>query len=202
MTELPALPESFDLVAASMDSGVAISFPKSKSGAYPTAVNICRGAASYNEADIEGVTMHFVTFGKSRAEMARSLAAISSLRGYKGLLIYSGGRLQEWARAIKVLQCYSDAEACNDPAAHCVISVHRDSITTHAVRQAVSIDITPDFMAATSQGKAMLFPCRLLAMSFGFKIQGGHPSSEADQVQAGAVREGCAWCPNFRSVIE
>ncbi len=88
------------------------------------------------------------------------------------------------------------------PAAHCVISVHRDSMTTHAVRQATSIDITPDFMAATAQGKAMLFPYRLLAMSFGFKIQGGHPSSEADQIQAGAVRDGCAWCPNFRSDVE
>lgn len=193
---------SFDIVSASIEAAVAISFPKSRSGAYPTAVNICRSAGRYYEAEIEGVTMHFAAFARNSMEMARALAVLSSLRGYKGLLIYAGGRLQEWARSIKVLQCYSDSSACNDFRAHCFVSVHRDSITKQIAGPSASIDITPDFMIAAGQGKAYLFPCRLLAMSFQFKIQAGHPSSEADQIQAGAIREGCAWCPNFRSRSE
>lgn len=134
MTGALAPAGSFDIVSASVEAAVAICFPKSRSGAYPTAVNICRSAGRYNEAEIEGVTMHFAAFARERMEMARALAVLSSLRGYKGLLIYAGGRL--------------------------------------------------------------------LAMSFQFKIQAGHPSSEGDQIQAGAIREGCAWCPNFRSRAE
>lgn len=63
-------------------------------------------------------------------------------------------------------------------------------MTRHADWHDPSIDIMPDFMRANAAGKAMLFPCRLLTMTFGFKMQAGHPSSERDQIQAGAVREG------------
>lgn len=199
MTREVAPTQSFDLVTASLQSGLSASFPKSRSAAYAPAVAISKGAAGYQESGIEGGLIHFVSFAGTREDMARALALLTTLRGYKGLLVYAGGKLLDWSRAIRVLQCYADAAVCDDPRAHCIVSVHRDSVTSRADWHVPSIDITPDFMKATADGKAMLFPCRLLAMTYGFKIQAGHPSTEGDQIQAGAVREGCAWCPNFRS---
>lgn len=197
-TDLQAAPH-LDLVRATAQGGLAASFPKSRSGAYAPAVAICRGASEYQETEIEGVPMHFAVFGTTAEDMARALAAVTTLRGYKGLLLCAGGKLQGWARAMKVLQCYADSAACNDPKAHCVVAVEKDSVTARPLSS--SISITPDFLSSLHGDQPYLFPCRLLAYSFGFKLQSGHPSSEADQIQAGAVREGCNWCPSFRPTV-
>lgn len=198
MTREVAPKQSFDLVAASLQAGLSASFPKSRSAAYAPAVAISKGAAGYQESGIEGGLIHFVSFARTREDMARALALLTTLRGYKGLLVYAGGKLLDWSRAIRVLQCYADASVCDDPRAHCIVSVHRESVTSRAEWNAPSIDITPDFMKAAAMGSSMLFPCRLLVMAYGFRIQSGHPSSERDQIHAGAIREGCAWCPAFK----
>ena len=41
-----------------------------------------------------------------------------------------------------------------------------------------------------------LFPCSYL-LEFGFRFQTAHPASPEDQIQAAAVKAGCAWCPYF-----
>lgn len=187
----------FDPIQASLTAGLVITFPKLRAGSYAPAVNMCRGASKYHEEPIEGVLTHFAAFARDRHDMGRALAVVSTLRGYKGLLIYAGGKLQNWARVQKVLECYMDSLGCKDTRAHCVISVHKDSVTTYPEPLTSVISITPDFMEAKREGKAYLFPCRLLAFNFCFKLQAGHPSSDVDQIQAGAVREGCDWCPSF-----
>ncbi len=40
-----------------------------------------------------------------------------------------------------------------------------------------------------------LFPCSFLKPRFRFQTD--HPASPQDQIQAAAVKEGCAWCPYF-----
>jgi hypothetical protein len=190
------LPERFDIVEQSTRHAIAVSFPASRSAAYPSAVAIAKGAPHYTEGDVGGRVMHFAAFTGTRDGMRQAQALIQTMRGYKGLLIYAGGSLQQWARTLHVLRCYVDSTACADSRAHCAISVHKQSITFHGAGSGV-FDITPDFLQTRAQGNAYLFPCRLLANNFLFKFQPGHPSSEEDQIQAAAVREGCSWCPNF-----
>lgn len=190
---------SFDLVGTSLKGGLSVCFPKSRKSTYATAVAICRGASSYCEADVEGTLMHFAHFAPDPLNMSKALALLNLMGGYKGLLIYSKGRAQEWAKALIVLRCYSESAACPDRRAHCSISVHKMSITksSEPLSSSLTVQITPNYAMAKAQGMDYLFPCRLLAFNFGFKLQAGHPSSEADQIQAGAVREGCDWCPSF-----
>lgn len=175
---------------------VVMSFPQSRSGAYSSGVAIARGASLYDEAIIDGKTMHFAAFAADPEALLQAHAMVSTMRGYKGLLIYAGGKIQEWARMLKVLDCYADASACKDSRAHCVVHVAKSSITERGTGS-FDLDITPDFMAEKPKRDGYLFPCRLLAFNFMFKFQPRHPSSEADQIQAHAVREGCNWCPNF-----
>ena len=187
----------FDLAELSRQFTIAVTFPQSRAGAYPGAAAIAAGASFYRELTIDGKAFQCAAFGDTSAELLRAQALVSTLRGYKGLLIYAGGKLQDWARMLKVLDCYADASACKDPRAHCVVHVAKSSITERG-SGSFDLDITPDFMAEKPKRDGYLFPCRLLAFNFMFKFQPRHPSSEADQIQAHAVREGCNWCPNFR----
>lgn len=170
-TEGALIAKGFDIIQASIIYPMAMVFPKSRAGAYAPAVNICRGAAQYGEADIEGVLMHFVAFDKTLGDMSRAATVIGNMKGYSGLLIYAGGHLQDWWKVSKALVCFRDSQACNDVKAHCYV---------------IPVDSN------------QVFPCRHLHYH-GFRYSLAHPSTYADQLQAGAVREGCAWCPNFNA---
>ena len=125
---------SFDLVSMSRQFAVVMSFPQSRAGAYSSGVAIARGASLYDEAAIDGKAMNFAAFAADREALLKAHALVSTLRGYKGLLIYAGGKLQDWARMLKVLDCYADSVACADPRAHCVVHVAKSSITERGGR--------------------------------------------------------------------
>lgn len=166
--------KGFDIIQASIAHPIAIAFPKTRGGAYAPAVNICKQSERYGEADVEGVLMHFATFAASQEDMSRAWAVLSNMKGYRGLMVYAGGKLQDWWKLTRVLMCYRDSMACNDWRAHCyVVPVASDRI----------------------------FPCRHLN-SYGFRLSPMNPANYDDQLQAGAVREGCAWCPNFKAIQE
>lgn len=191
--------EGFDPIILSRKYAIVACFPQSRAGAYLSGVSIARNASWYDEKPVEGTKiMHFCAFSATSDALLQAHALVRTMRGYNGLLLYAGGKLQDWARMIHVLDCYSDSTQCNDVRAHCIVTVFRQSITSAPLTNSFSIDITPDFMQKSrlDDGR-ILFPCRLLAQNYSFKFQPGHPSSESDQIQAGAVREGISWCPNF-----
>lgn len=197
----PSLP-LFDLTAASQYGGLSACFPKSRAGAYAPAVAICKGMQTYAETDIDGKLMHFVYFAPEKEDMQKALALITTLSNYNGLLLYSRGRLLEWGRAQRVLRCYSDSESCNDTRAHCIVNIYRGKVEGGPPSSSILFNVNSGYVEEPEDKGSYLFPCRLLALSFSFKFQPGHPSSEADQIQAGAVREGCDWCPNFQEERE
>lgn len=180
----------------SLSGCVAVAFPKSKASGYAGAVQIARQAAHYVEGDIGGTLMHFAGFGREREQVARALGCIQQLAGIKGLQVYAGGAmLQERYRAETVLQCYLQASGCRDPRAHCCVSV--DAGTMWQLGPAMrAVGIGRFSGVGPSPVGRVIVPCRLL-VTRGVRYQTDHPSSEADQLQAAAVREGCDWCPNF-----
>lgn len=156
---------------------LGVTFPKSRSSAYPAVVAICRGASEYRESIADGLLYHFAVFGKSAEQIAKALAVAN----------YAGGiaAIQFFARGIPItdihylhesLKCFIQSTACDDKNAHCqrVVSDSR---------------IGPD---------AYLFPCAYLIRNQArLEINARHPSMIRDQIQASAVQYGCAWCPNF-----
>lgn len=179
---------------------IAVVFPKTKSASYDAAVNLARQADQYAEQTLGTSLFHLAGFGRSREQVARALAVVRYLRSVKGFQIYAGGSaLQEASRVEDVLQCYLEASGCTDPRAHCVVVV--DEATLHAVGGGVRVGAMLDRAwhdVLSSATKHRAFPCRHL-LHRNFRFQPGHPSSEIDQLQAAAVREGCDWCPNLNT---
>lgn len=195
-----------DLAALSACSAVALSFPASRAAAYPAALTICQGATELYEAALGGKPLHFARFSAEPAQLERARAVLATLRGYRGLLVYAGGRLQHWARMLRVLECIAIANSCDDPTAHCTISVYMNSMLQKDIEGRLPPGPVygpgaPEVPAVLHEAQVvdvgMSFPCRLLAFNYQFKLQADHPSSYKDQIEAGAVREGCDWCPHF-----
>ena len=202
---LVAVPGSFDLIRASLEGSIATVFPKSRGSGYDAAVNFARQAARYEEAEIGKTLFHFAAFGRTREQAALALTLVRNLRGTKGLQLVAGGKLiQDAFRSEAVLQCYLEASGLPDPRAHCVQIVHESHLVERFLSghtSASSIDVADVMRNAFERDdgageKVYEFPCRYL-LSRGFKFQPGHPSSEANQLRAAAVRDGCDWCPCF-----
>lgn len=193
----------FDVITASLAGSVAVVFSKTRGSGYDAGVNFARQADRYEEAVVGGSLFHFAVFGRAREQAALALALIRNMRSTKGLQIIAGGKLiQEWLRVESVLACFLNASALSDNRAHCVEMVHESHLIERFLsredRKIVSLDI--EFLKTTKEysGRVIAFPCRYLR-SRNFRFQCGHPASKEDQLQAAAVREGCDWCPNFRS---
>lgn len=193
----------FDVITASLTGSVAVVFSKTRGSGYDAGVNFARQADRYEEATVGSSLFHFAVFGCTREQAALALALIRNMRSTKGLQIVAGGKLiQEWLRVESVLACFLNASALSDHRAHCVEMVHDSHLIERFLsredRKVVSLDI--EFLKSTKEycGRVIAFPCRYLR-SRNFRFQCGHPASEEDQLQAAAVREGCDWCPSFRS---
>ena len=202
MTGVPARATGFEMVvSASLQHPLVVVFPKTRSASYSAAVNLAQQAAMYSETDVGGALFHVAGFGAEKEQAARALSLVRFMRSIKGFQIYAGGKLlQDWARVESVLSCYLEALACTDTRAHCMMVIHSDHLTErfYSSSRETSVSIDLDWMRnKDAAGGLMVFPCRYLK-SRNFRYQVGHPSSPEDQVQAGAVREGCDWCPLFK----
>lgn len=198
---IPATSSGFDIVIASLDSSIAVVFSKSRGAGYDAAVNFARQAARYEENQVGSSLFHFAAFGRSREQAALALALVRNLRGVKGLQVLAGGKLlQESHRVEAVLSCYLDSSSLDDPRAHCVEMVNKSHLQERFLSgiAAPKVSIGLDFVSLDGEvaHEVIPFPCRYLRAR-NFKFQPGHPSAEADQLRAAAVREGCDWCPNF-----
>lgn len=202
MTELPARSSGFDMVvSASLQHPLVVIFPKTRSASYAAAVNLAQQAVLYSETDVGGALFHVAGFSADKDQAARALSLVRFMHSIKGFQIYAGGKqLQDWPRVETVLACYLEASACKDPRAHCQMVVHAEHLVEryYSSRPSGGVSLDLDWMKSNAvDGGVVVFPCRYL-LSRNFRFQVGHPSSLEDQMQAGAVREGCDWCPNFK----
>jgi hypothetical protein len=204
-----------DPVAWPLSGTVALRFPASRSQAYDAAVATARAADHYAETMIGKTLVHWCGFGHTREQLARALSVVHATHGIKGFELYAGGQMvADWYRAEAVLRCATQASASPDPRAHCVVMVSRAFIGARRfseprhsgpsnllpVNPSPSMEDLNDILAGRSPGDTLPtypFPCRLL-LDRQFRFQPEHPSSDADQLLAGAVRYGCDWCPNLR----
>lgn len=203
---IPVNANSFDIIKASLTGSVAVVFSKTRGAGYDAGVNFAKQAENYEETTVGSTLFHFAVFGRTREQAALALALIRNMRSVNSLQIIAGGRmLQDCPRIETILTCYLNASALTDPRAHCVEMVHESHLVERFLSSQDSevISIELDFLKTTKEysGRVVAFPCRYLR-SRCFKFQPGHPASEADQLLAAAVREGCDWCPNFNAKKE
>lgn len=202
MTGLPARATGFEMVvAASLQHPLVVVFPKTRSASYAAAVVLAKQANLYTDTDAAGSLFHVAGFGAENEQAARALSLVRFMRSIKGFQIYAGGKLlQDWARVESVLECYLESAACTDRRAHCQMVIHTEHLIEryYSSRPSGAVSLDLDWMKINEVDDGIVvFPCRYL-LSRNFRFQTGHPSSFEDQMQAGAVREGCDWCPNFK----
>jgi hypothetical protein len=203
---LPALPDKPNTLATvdwSLEGLLAVVLPSSRSTAFPAALALAQSASHYAQQTAGKLVYHLAGFGRSQGQAARALELLRLVRSLKGFQLFVRGALYADAwRVAKVLECYLQSCAAADPRAHCVMMVdERELYEGPPMSMAIHIHAhsrpapPPGLQWVNDIGR-LPFPCRYLK-HYGFRLQRGHPSSEADQIQAAAVREGCDWCPNF-----
>jgi hypothetical protein len=184
----------------SLENLMVVVFQKSSAQAYPVAVNVAKGASYYNEIFIDKKLLHIVTFAKTKADAGRAQAIINYITGWKGVQIFAGGKVVQNTWEIKrLLECYLIANSCTDWKAHC-FKIIDDPLTKIPEDRSMSFTIRvqqekPSFLKTAVEINRYIFPCSFLHGLFRFQVD--HPSSPVDQIQAGAVKSGCDWCPFF-----
>jgi hypothetical protein len=186
----------------SLRGSLSTVFAKTRSSGYTNALAAAKRANHYSEGPADFKTLHIAGFGRSQQQLALALFVITHLRRSSALQVFGGGKLiQDKWRIAEVLECVVTASSCADTRAHCVVVVDEDRLGIGAMPPtSVTINFAtqpemPDRFGLWRVG-AREFPCRYL-FEHGFRFQPSHPSSEAAQIQAAAVRAGCDWCPHL-----
>ena len=187
-----------DPFEASLRFLLVIVFPKSSSKNFPLALNIAEGAEQFGVAEINRKPIYFVCFGNSQADAGRAIALLDYVRTWKGVQIFSRGRLLQSSYSVEqVLNSFLEAQSCRDPTAHCH-SVIDDPFSEEIEEKGLSLSIQvverPPIKYEI-EIKRFSFPCKFLLHRFRFQKE--HPATAQDQIQAAAVSQGCDWCPNF-----
>jgi len=189
-----------DLISDSLDHLLALSFAKSSSPSYFLAVNVTKSAAKYQEMRIGRTLVHLAAFAKTQEQAAWALTVIKYVGTWKATQVFTAGRLVEWPwRAVAVIECFLEASSCNDRTAHCHKVIMDPYRTLGEVRlpMSISIDLNGDRKLRSELVDHYRFPCRYLLEHGRFRFQTSHPATPEDQIQAAAVKTGCAWCPCF-----
>ena len=194
-----AVAEAVDLLSESRTGLLALSFAKTASEGYPLAVNVAQGAARYAEVEIGTRLVHLVAFAKTPEDAARALALLHYIAGWKTTQVFAAGKLVANAYGVaEVLECFLQGTACRDRTAHCQ-SVIDDPYDPERAGESegftVRLSLDPAGFRKPVEVDRYLFPCSFLRPRFRFQTD--HPASPQDQIQAAAVKEGCAWCPYF-----
>jgi len=195
-----SLTKRIDPFDASLKFLLVIVFPKSTSKNFPLAVSISEGAEQFAVAEINGKPTYFVCFGSNASDAGRALAVLDYVQGWKGVQIFSKGKvLQNSYIVSEVLKCYMESQSCRDYTAHCLVIIDdpfSEEVDSSGLSFSISIVEKPSIKKEVEIDR-FSFPCARLFRRFRF--QKNHPASTEDLIQAGAVSQGCDWCPNFDS---
>ncbi|SJN59850.1 hypothetical protein VR7878_03749 [Vibrio ruber DSM 16370] len=85
--------QQIDPFSESFSSLLVIVFSKSNSKNFPLALNIARGAEKFAETSVDGKTTYSVCFGGNQVDAARAIAFLDYAASWKGVQIFSRGRL-------------------------------------------------------------------------------------------------------------
>lgn len=174
-------------------------FPKSKSIAHASAVNIARNATEYKQVNIENSLLHTAKFELNNFEQANlALQLIQLIWNLKGVSIKTGNKVApstfgHYLWLMDILKCYVQSVHCTDYKAHCwtieTTLVPEEVVGLREVQNSI-------FMVDGKIMKQIYFcyPCSHI-LSQKHKIDLLHPSSLKDQLLAIAVKEGLDWCP-------
>lgn len=176
------------LAGMSKQALVVVAFPKNRSPSYSIALEFLSMASSKSDTAVGRTVIHVGVFDHSAQQAEAVMSLLNYLDEIKGVQIYAGGRLRPDPETVTmVLRCFIQAETASDRSAYC----HEVIDDPFPVRP--DLDIS---RFSLDGSKRYLFPCALLRRH-GLGIDADHPASAPAQIQAGAVRLGCDWCPHF-----
>lgn len=177
------------------DALVGIIFPRTTARAYPAMLALAARAMRHVEISDGGTVFHLAAFDRGEQPAQDAIALIQLASKLRGFQLFTGGRVNRNAiRAIDVLECYSNAEACSSRDAWCQ-QVTRAPFRRESASGRIEFRFSAD-MAAPAQRPLWLFPCRFV-LEGAFWAEPHHPASYEDQIEAAGIKRGCAWCPNF-----
>lgn len=175
------------------DSLIGMIFPKTTALAYPAMLALADRAMRHTETTDAGKRYHLVAFAHGLESALDAVSLLEHARKLAGVQVFAKGRpCRDVERVIEVLQCYCNAETCASTAAWCR-QVIRAPIRANTQLTA-SFEISPHHQHP--KFPMWLFPCRFLNES-AFTVDPRHPEPYENQIEAGAVKRGCNWCPLF-----
>lgn len=175
-------------------------FLRSRSEAFPLAIQSARGADLFFERDLESMKVFVAGFLPSQQGAIRAIDLVHYIRGWTGTHFYANGRmiigsLENAYYLESVLECFIESCLSDDYRAHC----HRTIDSPHyPIVSLLKLDhIHPMFRHITAQSDEGIytFPCKYMLQWF--QAQEHHPSSIRDQIQAEGVEKFCDLCPRF-----
>lgn len=178
------------------DTLIGIIFPKTTALAYPAMLALANRAMRHTETADAGKRYHLVAFAHGLESALDAVSLLEHARKLAGVQVFAKGRpCRDVDRVIEVLQCYCNAETCTSSISWCR-QVIRAPMMAGSL-PAASVEIGPlQRQKARERFPQWLFPCRFLNES-AFTVDPRHPDPYESQIDAGAVKRGCHWCPLF-----
>lgn len=189
-----------NLTRLSRDYLVLVLFLRSRSEAFPWAMELAQRAPLFAERDLETLRIHVAGFAATFEGATQAMDLIHYVRGWRGTHFYARGRMvigeMEPAFHLEaVLKCFADSCAARDYRAHCFRTI--DDPFNPLSPYGTFDHIAPNFRhyEIASEKGSFVFPCRHMLQWF--RPQRGHPASVPDQIQAEGVARYCDVCPRF-----
>lgn len=181
----------------SRDYLVIVLFVKSRSDAFPWALEVAARAQLFAERDLDPMKLFVAGFLPTFDGAAQAMDLIHYVRGWKGTHFYAQGRMiigeMEPAFMMEaVLKCFADSCASRDYRAHCFRTIDdpRDPASVRLLD-----DVAPYFRHIEAKEGGSIFPCKHMLQWF--RAQQNHPSTIINQIQAEGVEKLCDICPRF-----
>jgi hypothetical protein len=175
-------------------------FLRSRSEAFPLAIQAARAADLFFERDLETMRVFVAGFLPSQQGATQAIDLVHYIRGWTGTHFYANGRmiigsLENAYYLESILECFIESCLSDDYRAHC----HRTIDTPYfPIVQLIKLErIHPAFRHITAQSDEGIytFPCKHMLQWF--QAQEHHSSSVRDQIQAEGVEKYCDLCPRF-----
>lgn len=190
-----------NLMRVSADHLIVVMFMKSRSGAFPVALEIARQAELFAERDLESMKIYIAGFPATARGAMLALDLIHYVRGWSGTHFYAQRRMiigdMEQAHHIEsVLTCFINSCSSPDYRAHCHRTI--DDPYFPIVNLILLEHIHQWFRHVTpkSDHGRFIFPCTYMLQWFQ-----AQPTSEAsipEQIHAAGIEKFCDVCPRFK----
>ncbi len=203
----PKVPaKNIDLINDSKNYLIALSFEVNRSPRYRSVVALSQGATKYQEEPLEGGGLiHLAVFDDSPSQVSRAIAILNHVWKWDSIQLFTKGRLVDVEKALKVLECYSEAQHSDDWQAHCFTVIDDPAFAEEAAiqffldlkRQALE-RVEPKYVELIPEKinvQRYVFPCQLLYSKR--VVSTDHPASVVNQIQAAGVKAACDICPKF-----